>query len=93
MISQLHTWYIVFIQMLTVTIFKNDTQTLLKLACYGRKSSKIPFAEKRLGAHVNNSIVKDMRTLNHGVECVVLSVSILHSIHLWAGQCVLEEIG
>ena len=54
--------------MLTVTISKNDTQTLLKHACYGRKSSKISFAEKRLGAYMNNSVVKDVRALNHGVD-------------------------
>lgn len=56
--------------MLTVTIFKSDTQTLSKHSCSGRKSSKISFAEKRLGTHASNSVMKDMRALNHRVECV-----------------------
>lgn len=43
------TWYMVFIQTLTVLGFRKDTQTLLKHACYERKIIKRVLCRENFG--------------------------------------------
>lgn len=86
------TWYMVFIQTLTVLGFRKGTQTLLKHACYERKIIKRVLCRENFGDTCEQHCSEGHDNYKPQSKTFVLvSTATPLNIHLWMGQCALEE--